>query len=584
MQRITGSTSVPNGNGPGKTGFIDANSALGQRGTFVTAAVMNALQEEVCAVIEQSGLALNPADNTQLYQAIQAMIGTLARGMFAPEPTLPASMIMTIAAGYLPAAGGVQALAQQQTAAFVAPVANPRIDRIVMNRVTGAITVVAGAPAVTPVAPALPAGTLPLAQVSLTVGMTAITAAAILDERDLPPLGLGASAFKGTGATVLDPGTGNLEVASPVNAKAAQASYTFASMDRGALVRRANGGAAMTDTLPGATAGVLPSGWYCAVVNNDASASISISVGAGGGQIDGLTALVVAAGQSVTITSDGANYWTEKGTSAIASPGQVRFAKSGVGVATMPFGGNAVRIAGVSYAVPAAGVVSGVSNVYVSGVAGQTLANSTAYLVYLFNNGGVLTHDYWPWTSTGHMTDTTAGNVGVEVHNNGGAPNSSRTLVGMVKTTSTGAIVDTLNQRLVIGWFNRRSIPAQRYLASTVTTGSSAPVDLSSAEHIDLLTWGDEAVSLSGQFSYLHTTAGQEVDSGVGLDGPAQIAGQYATHMYASSAVAVFSTSVTACAYLTEGYHYLCFSGYGSIPTAEWYGGGSTSISAIVRG
>ncbi len=202
MQRISGPTAVTDGNGPGKTGFIDANSPLGRRGTFVTAPIMNALQEEIASVIEAMGLTLNPNDNTQLLQAIQAAIGTMARGMFAPEPTVPASMSVVIAAGYLPGAATVTLIPAQTTAAFAAPASNSRIDRIVINRTTGAVSVVAGAPAAAPVAPALPAGTLPIAQITLTAGRQAITAAMITDERDLPPLGLGSAAFSALSSAV----------------------------------------------------------------------------------------------------------------------------------------------------------------------------------------------------------------------------------------------------------------------------------------------------------------------------------------------------------------------------------------------
>ncbi len=215
MQRISGTTAKANANGNGKTGFVDLDSALGILGTIVSAAYMNAVQEEIATVIESMGMALNSGDNNQLYQAIQAMIGTMARGMFAPEPTVPASMMVAINAGYVPGENTVTAVAAQTTPAFIAPAANPRIDRIVISRATGAMSVVAGAPAAAPVPPAVPAGTLPVAQVAIPATAVAITAAMITDERDLPPLGLGALAFEGIGQGLEDDGTGNLRIKLP---------------------------------------------------------------------------------------------------------------------------------------------------------------------------------------------------------------------------------------------------------------------------------------------------------------------------------------------------------------------------------
>ncbi|HLN23873.1 MAG TPA: tail fiber protein [Patescibacteria group bacterium] len=100
------------------------------------------------------------------------------------------------------------------------------------------------------------------------------------------------------------------QAAASINSKTTLASYTYAVTDLNALVRRSNGGAAMTDILPGSTAGVMPVGWVTTSVNNDATASITITVGAGGGQIDGGASVVVPPGKSVTISSDGTNYWS----------------------------------------------------------------------------------------------------------------------------------------------------------------------------------------------------------------------------------------------------------------------------------
>ncbi len=64
--------------GPGATNdnkFTQGNPTTGTPATQVTADFMNALQEEIAKVIEESGIALSKVDNGQLYAALQLMIG-----------------------------------------------------------------------------------------------------------------------------------------------------------------------------------------------------------------------------------------------------------------------------------------------------------------------------------------------------------------------------------------------------------------------------------------------------------------------------------------------------------------------------
>ncbi|MGV2183658.1 DUF2793 domain-containing protein [Rhizobium rhizogenes] len=69
MDRINGSGTIDIGSG--RRGFRDENLGTGIEGTEVTALFLNMVQEEVCKVIEDAGLALDPADWTQLLQALR---------------------------------------------------------------------------------------------------------------------------------------------------------------------------------------------------------------------------------------------------------------------------------------------------------------------------------------------------------------------------------------------------------------------------------------------------------------------------------------------------------------------------------
>ncbi len=80
-------------------------------------------------------------------------------------------------------------VAEQDTAVFTAPTTNPRIDRVVIDRGTGVVSVITGSEAPSPVAPAITAGKVPVAQIALVVGQTTITNSDITDERDRGFLG-----------------------------------------------------------------------------------------------------------------------------------------------------------------------------------------------------------------------------------------------------------------------------------------------------------------------------------------------------------------------------------------------------------
>lgn len=71
MDRINGAGTTDIGGG--RRGFIDEDLGLGREGTEVTALFLNMVQEEMAKVIEEANLALNPADWTQLLQALRLM-------------------------------------------------------------------------------------------------------------------------------------------------------------------------------------------------------------------------------------------------------------------------------------------------------------------------------------------------------------------------------------------------------------------------------------------------------------------------------------------------------------------------------
>lgn len=107
-------------------------------------------------------------------------------GAYAPRES-GGNMILQVDAGRMFVAGSLVTNVAQGVA-FVAPVSFPRIDRVFIDAVTGAIGKVDGTPAASPVAPAYPAGKIPIAQVRIETTSTVITNAMITDERAFVPI------------------------------------------------------------------------------------------------------------------------------------------------------------------------------------------------------------------------------------------------------------------------------------------------------------------------------------------------------------------------------------------------------------
>ncbi|NVM42062.1 DUF2793 domain-containing protein, partial [Ochrobactrum intermedium] len=71
MDRVNGNDWVDIGGG--RRGFRSQNAAAGVPGTEVTDKILNDWQEEICAVIENSGFVLDPENQQQLWEALQSI-------------------------------------------------------------------------------------------------------------------------------------------------------------------------------------------------------------------------------------------------------------------------------------------------------------------------------------------------------------------------------------------------------------------------------------------------------------------------------------------------------------------------------
>jgi hypothetical protein len=120
----------------------------------------------------------------------------------------------------------------------------------------------------------------------------------------------------------------------------------------------------------------------------------------------------------------------------------------------IPFNGDLIRINGVNYQIPAAGITVPYTACIINGSAPQTIAGNTSYHVFAFIHPTLgMQLDFVPLASPGHVTSTQPGNVGVEIKNG----DNTRTLVGIIYTIAGSTpFYDGPQNRLVRSWFNRR--------------------------------------------------------------------------------------------------------------------------------
>lgn len=233
-------------------------------------------------------------------------------------------------------------------------------------------------------------------------------------------------------------------------------------------------------------------------------------------------------------------------------------------IALAPFNGCLIKIAGAPYQIPSGGVTAANTSVYVNGTAGQNLAASTTYLVGLAVISGTLTVGFFALGTYARVSDTTAGNIGVEVISSGGTPQSAWTLIGMVQTNGSSQFQNGGPFVGVISWFNRTD---RRPFASTTPVFSSTSyAEISTALRVSFLCWADDTPwgVCDGQWQVLNQPMTINLQSSV--DG-IQYGSNVANAFTANSAPASFSSHWTVD--LTEGWHTSSPYGLVSSGTAE---------------
>jgi hypothetical protein len=213
-----------------------------------------------------------------------------------------------------------------------------------------------------------------------------------------------------------------------------------------------------------------------------------------------------------------------------------------------PFAGNQIWVNGAFRTIPSGGVT----------LSNTGLTSATLYYVYAYMSGSTLSLEA---STTGHTPDTTYGH---EIKSG----DATRTLVGMAYMApgTPGTFADSLTQRYVATWFNRRIVYANSLVSGATTSTSYSNV----GNLLGVLVWGDEALNASITGSTSNNTAGNTVVSVNYLDGSAAGSASYQNSPTANVSGAVSAEFGASAGGVTEGLHTIAPYGLVSAGTGTW--------------
>ena len=233
-----------------------------------------------------------------------------------------------------------------------------------------------------------------------------------------------------------------------------------------------------------------------------------------------------------------------------AAHGRCRLVFSSAASITLQrYQGSILSIGGLPRQIPAAGVSA--SN--------TGLAASTIYYVYALWSGSAITLEL---STTGHAANA---DTGVEVKSG----DTSRTLVGMVRTNASSQFEDASAARGVLSYFNRREIAGLTATLTNTTSSTASLAELGVAvDRVQFLAWPDELTEVMIVGSATNTTAGNiQHSTSAGVDAAALGAQSTATTFTNGVPVAVSARYMAA---LSEGSHTASAFGKVSAGTGSW--------------
>ena len=271
---------------------------------------------------------------------------------------------------------------------------------------------------------------------------------------------------------------------------------------------------------------------------------------------------------------------SSSGTAIINGQVQLKYTSASA-ITLAPYNGSGIQINTVGYNIPASGIACANTGVYVNGVSASNLGASTLYYVYAYRPSATIVCDYWSGTAAPYIADTTAGNIGVEVRNNNGTPDSARTLIGLVYTSGASAFVSTASAQQVRSWFQPGRLALVGTALSAVTSGSTTFAELGTQHRLTFVSWaGETADALFSGYANNTISVAATLSSGIGANSTTvdSSAGSQFTETV-GGANNNFAAAYTT-ASLTEGLNYLAPIGdvSGTSANGTWNGAMTGSL------
>lgn len=209
-------------------------------------------------------------------------------------------------------------------------------------------------------------------------------------------------------------------------------------------------------------------------------------------------------------------------------------------ISLVPYNGNKLVVSSTPYAVPAAGVT----------LTNSGLVSSTTYYIYAYATSGALALEA---SISTHATNTSNG---VEIK----TTDATRSLVGMVRTTSTGVFAESVTQRFTRTWFNRRRVEMYRTGGPGTKTNTSY-AELNTTLRLEFCTWSSDAWQAQAIGSMYLVTAAATAQTLLAMNVDITTSAAASTEIQLQQNGTTFGTPTPATTVMIrtsgEGYHFV---------------------------
>lgn len=227
-----------------------------------------------------------------------------------------------------------------------------------------------------------------------------------------------------------------------------------------------------------------------------------------------------------------------------------------------PKNGNKIMINGQNETIPSGtgvrrgGVIGSYNDASIDKHKHRKLQGHTLYYVYVYMQSGKMEMDF---SKVGHKEDPKYGN---EVH----ATDPTRSLVGMVYTTTEGKFLGNNSSQLTLSWFNRGHTGLIHILDGASTESKTAH-EVNKAYRLEWLQWG-----INNQFKQgftvpniyvggtaVNTKPGSYVQVSIGINGATPVSYNGTYYQTDPNSVGCVNSVVVGANGAQEGYIYATF-------------------------